>query len=268
MLHNLLTRENGLTCNNLETPKKYIDSFYDIHQESTINSARGVIPVICKYITPSNILDVGCGNGALLKVWKEFGINHVLGFDAEHINTEELLINKNEFKCIDLNKGFIVETKFDLVTCLEVAEHLTPESSDLFVESLCKSGNVILFSAAIPGQEGTLHLNEQYPDYWVTLFANNGFEVFDCIRFQIWNDDSISPWYKQNIFFFLNKNTKNNYPEISKGNSMPLKVIHPQLFEYKLAQVIHYKKNIKNPVAVFVYFIKKYLKGLINFIKK
>jgi 2-polyprenyl-3-methyl-5-hydroxy-6-metoxy-1,4-benzoquinol methylase len=59
-----------------------------------------------------------------------------------------------------------LEKEFDLVVSLEVAEHLPASAADQFVNTLVKHGKKILFSAAIPGQGGQDHLNEQWPDYW------------------------------------------------------------------------------------------------------
>ena len=71
---------------------------------------------------------------------------------------------------------------------LEVAEHIPPECADIFVESLTWGlAPVIMFSAAVPGQGGTLHLNEQWPAYWASKFAQHGYVLIDCLRPQLWD---------------------------------------------------------------------------------
>ena len=64
--------------------------------------------------------------------------------------------------------------RFDLVNCLEVAEHLDASRADSFVDDLCALGDVVVFSAAIPGQGGTHHVNEQFQSYWQERFRRNG----------------------------------------------------------------------------------------------
>ena len=86
-------------------------------------------------------------------------------------------------------------------TLLAPTEHMASESSaDAFVESIVRHGDTILFSAAIPGQVGQNHLNEQWPDYWQKKFAAYGFYFHDVIRPVIWNNNNVYWWYRQNIF--------------------------------------------------------------------
>ena len=43
------------------------------------------------------------------------------------------------------------------------------------VATITKHGDAVLFSAAIPGQGGQDHLNEQWPEYWQKKFEVNGY---------------------------------------------------------------------------------------------
>ena len=126
--------------------------------------------------------------GAWLSAWKEFGIKDIFGVDGDYIKEKELLIERENFLRADLEKGFKTTRQFDLVCCLEVAEHIQSNNADNFITSLCSLGDIILFSAAIPGQEGTLHYNEQYPDFWIELFAKHNFTAYDNIRQQVWTN--------------------------------------------------------------------------------
>jgi hypothetical protein len=64
---------------------------------------------------------------------------------------------------------------------------------------------VVLFSAAIPGQGGTGHVNEQWPKYWRQLFAARGFRLLDPIRPLVREDYRIKFWYRQNILMFASE---------------------------------------------------------------
>ena len=47
------------------------------------------------------------------------------------------------------------------------------------VEWLTASSDIVAFSAAITGQGGKGHVNEQSPDYWDNLFRECGFVRHD-----------------------------------------------------------------------------------------
>jgi hypothetical protein len=125
-----------------------------------------------------------------------------MGVDGDWVRQDMLKVRPNYFTAVDLCRPFDLKRRFDLVMSLEVAEHL-PESAAIdFVQSLSRHGDIILFSAAIPGQGGRNHLNEQWPPYWIDLFANLGYAKFDFIRGRIWDEPLVSPWYLQNILLF------------------------------------------------------------------
>ena len=63
----------------------------------------------------------------------------------------------------------------------------------------------VLFSAAIPDQGGMGHINEKWPTYWISLFEDRDYVCIDAIRKNIWNDDSIPWWYRQNALLFASK---------------------------------------------------------------
>ena len=70
---------------------------------------------------------------------------------------------------------------------------------------MCKLSDVVLFSAAIPGQGGTHHLNERWPSYWANLFGSAGYDVLDVVRANIWDDARVEWWYRQNLLVFGTK---------------------------------------------------------------
>ena len=141
------------------TPKTYQDNFFGFHSDDSFNSAKEVIPVVLQFIKPASVIDIGCGAGNWLYVWKQLGVTDFLGVDGSYVKAEDLIIDKNNFVSANLDNGFSIDRKFDLVISLEVAEHIKPENAEKFIASLCSLGDVIVFSAAIPGQDGTLHYN-------------------------------------------------------------------------------------------------------------
>ena len=83
--------------------------------------------------------------------------------------------------------------------CLEVAEHLPPERAESFIAELCELAPLVIFSAAIPGQGGINHLNEQWPDYWASLFWAFDYLVSGRFRYEIWELEQVENWYRQNL---------------------------------------------------------------------
>lgn len=121
------------------------------------------------------VLDVGCATGLYLASFEERGIGGI-GFEPARDEAEKA--------GLDISKEWIYDKPYDspergfhLTLCLEVAEHLPPEESETFIKNLCSSSDIIVFSAAQPGQGGKGHINCQSKEYWVELFQNNNFYV-------------------------------------------------------------------------------------------
>jgi SAM-dependent methyltransferase len=183
---------------------KYDSNFYIWVNKTSKESAKKIIPIINSILKPKNILDVGCGNGVWLSEWQKLeSVEKVTGIDGYYINRNDLFIKKNQFRPHDLTIPFDFRETFALVQSLEVAEHIPKKNADNFISSIQKHGDAILFSAAHPGQGGENHINEQPPEYWRDKFSKYGFEMYDCIRPKIKNDNSIAIWYRLNIFLFL-----------------------------------------------------------------
>ena len=141
-------------------------------------------------------------------------------------------IPRESFICQDLTEPVTNPERFDLAICIEVAEHLPEQSAKTLVDSLCSLSDFILFSAAIPGQGGLHHLNEQWQEYWVAQFQEKGFVAFDYIRPRIWNDSKIQFWYKQNILLFAKSKRSGELKE-PQGNCLNPNLVHPDLHAHK-----------------------------------
>ncbi|WP_175574467.1 class I SAM-dependent methyltransferase [Algoriphagus marinus] len=201
---------------------------YDL-QVYNKKSAEVVIPLLRSFQSFNSVLDVGCGIGTWLAIAKSNGIPIIRGIDGDYDDKSLLFsnISKKEFIATDLNKGFNLDQHFDIAICLEVVEHLVSDSAPIVVQSLVRHSDVILFSAAIPGQGGQNHINEQWPNYWAKLFEEHDFVFLDIIRPLIWNNPNVDFWYKQNIFLVV----KNTHELALKYSSSHLPLVHPELFE-------------------------------------
>src|SRR5204862_3532668 len=141
----------------------------------SLRSARAVVPLVMELVRPASVLDVGCGLGTWLAAFAEAGVADFLGMDGDYVDRAKLKIPAERFRAADLTNPPSPGRTFDLAVCLEVAEHLPEKASPRLVELLATAAPVVLFSAALPGQGGTRHINEQWPAFWQRLFAARGF---------------------------------------------------------------------------------------------
>jgi hypothetical protein len=137
----------------------------------------------------------------------------VQGIDGDYVDRERLEIPRECFTPFDLRSGIFECERKDLALCLEVAEHLPMRSADQLVRSLVKASPIVMFSAAVPGQGGTDHINEQWPSYWRKKFANHGYEPVDGIRPRILQNPKVEWWYRQNIMVFAAKEALERHPD-------------------------------------------------------
>jgi SAM-dependent methyltransferase len=180
----------------------YDEGFFAGHVEQSLRSARAVVPVIDRLFGPRSVVDVGCGLGAWLRAFSEVGIKQICGIDGDYVNRQNLLIPRAKFIPQDLSQPFEIPGRYDLAMSLEVAEHLSEEAGARLIHRLTQAAPLVMFSAAVPGQRGSHHINERWPAYWRSLFANQGFSLFDPIRPLIRDDSSVRWWYRQNLLLF------------------------------------------------------------------
>jgi len=181
----------------------YDQSFYDSFRDSSLRSAEVIVPLVMEWCGARSVVDVGCGLGIWLSVFLRSGVQRVLGLDGPHVTADELVIPADCFRSRDLARAEPVGETFDLAMSLEVAEHLPPPSADPIVGLLTSLAPVVLFSAAIPGQPGTHHVNAQWHDYWHRKFGQRGFVALDPLRPRLWHDEAVSLHYRQNLFLYV-----------------------------------------------------------------
>lgn len=220
----------------------YSSRFYRTYHAEVEASARAVAPLILEMTRARSVVDVGCGQGTWLSVFRELGVERVQGMDGSYVDRAALRIPAECFRAVDLahppsgGAGAAAPGSFELAMSLEVAEHLPPETADAFVAFLTSLAPVVVLSAAVPGQGGTGHVNEQWPDYWVARFAARGFAVADAIRPRIWSDRRVAAWYRQNLLVFVRNERLAEYPALAEAAARTrietLCVVHPELYAY------------------------------------
>ncbi|MFN3231997.1 MAG: class I SAM-dependent methyltransferase [Alphaproteobacteria bacterium] len=184
----------------------YGDDFYRSRRAETLYAAEQVLRLVRGRLDFGSIVDLGCGTGTWLAAALSQGTSQATGVEGGWISHDRLDDSRIELVTQDLEEPVLLDgRRVDLAMSLEVAEHLTPQRAKSFVGDLCSLSDVVLFGAAIPGQGGTNHINEQWQSWWAGLFAERGYLPVDLIRPRIWNDDAVPYWYQQNTLLYVNE---------------------------------------------------------------
>lgn len=212
----------------------YTKRFYEEHRNGATRSAEIMAPLVLQLLSVRSVVDIGCGDGSWLAVFRKLGIEDILGVDGEYVDRDLLQIPQDRFQPLDLTKPFRLERVFDLAISLEVAEHLSPNCAPAFVEGLTRLAPFVLFSAAIPFQGGEHHVNEQWPDRWAKLFKEHDYLPVDFIRKRVWHNDTVDWWYAQNTLLFAKGNRIESNAalkaEFEQTNLNQLCLVHPRTY--------------------------------------
>ena len=184
------------------TASLYPTDFYQNRRAHTAHAARRILAALPPGLPRRHVADIGCGTGTWLATALEDGATSAFGIEGAWVTTAMLDDARIDFAPQDLEQRF-TGPRVELALSLEVAEHLTPARADSFVADLVALSPAILFSAAIPGQGGVGHLNEQWQSWWAERFAAHRYAAYDVIRPAIWTDEDIPAWYRQNAVLYL-----------------------------------------------------------------
>jgi SAM-dependent methyltransferase len=215
-------------------------------------SAQEIVPLILDLVQPSSVIDVGCASGTWLASFRAHGVADILGVDGDYVERERLEIPSAAFRSCDLTQPLLLDRRFDLVVSLEVAEHLPGSCAGQFVDSLTRLGPVVLFSAAIPHQGGTHHVNEQWQDYWAARFRERGYVAVDWLRPQIWTNERVEYWYAQNAILYVEAAHLAAQPALraaaERSAGLPLAIVHPRRYAEVLALLDWPRKLVPSAV--------------------
>lgn len=167
----------------------YLDIIYDEHFyrkciEIEDPTSGYIVDILVRYFEPHSVIDIGCGPGIYLKEFETKGID-VVGFEGSKKAITMSLLNKGLIKYHDLRRPLKLYKEYDLCICFEVAEHIEKKYSNILVRTLAQLSNIVIFTAAPPGQGGRDHINEQSEQFWAKLFRENGFVLDNRLREKI-----------------------------------------------------------------------------------
>jgi hypothetical protein len=219
----------------------YSADFFRWYAGDSRHTAEVVVPLIIDLLHPDSAIDIGWGTGEWLAVMREHGVDNILGIDGDWIPQDQLCIPTERFLSIDLRRGFHLDRTFALAICAEVAEHLPAEAADGLVSGLTRAAPVLMFSAAIPGQGGTGHINEQWPGYWLNRFAIHDFVPVNYLRPRLWNDPRVAPYLAQNLILLVSRARlaadDRLRAKFESNRHLPMDVVHPAVYLNSLTQL-------------------------------
>ncbi len=191
---------------NVDLAAEYTPSYFAMFPPWQHEYTR-VADLLASELQFDSVLDLGCGAGFLLARLHELG-KTVVGVDGSiHAIAAAPPEIKDKVFLHDLTRPWLIHRQFDLVICTEVAEHLDGQFADLLVDTICqRSRRFAYFSAAVPGQGGTHHVNEQPHEYWIQKFAHRGFSLLavqtDSFRQKLAIPAPSITWFAQNSLIF------------------------------------------------------------------
>lgn len=167
--------------------------------------ANHVGEVLNDQFAPRSVIDFGCAVGAHLEPFHEAGIE-VRGVEGSKKAIEHAVIPQRKIVHHDLREKYDASRTYDLALSIEVAEHIPEKFSDTYVSTICEAGDVVVITAAPPGQGGTHHVNEQPPTYWIDKFEERGHTYDDELTESLSNSFEVdnSDWVKNNLLVFKN----------------------------------------------------------------
>jgi len=157
---------------------------------------------------PRSYLDLGSGTGAMVNMARKMGteaygvdlINGPEHWFIAHDLTQPLHLDRTEtgYRAADwLSRSWLGDDvpRFDLITCLEVAEHLPPDAHETLVDTIARhlrpkptmevDSGLVVFSAAPPGQAGEHHVGCRPAREWRAMFHERGISYRDDLTRQL-----------------------------------------------------------------------------------
>jgi hypothetical protein len=135
--------------------------------------------VIFKMFKPKTVVDFGCGTARtihrlFIKGCKVRGIEGSLNSAKNFIPIEVLSYVEQG----DVTEPIVLNDRYDVAICTEVAEHIPTNKSEQLIENLVNASDLIVFSAAGLGQTAPSHINLQTLNFWDDIFHKYGYGMY------------------------------------------------------------------------------------------
>lgn len=148
------------------------------HNESIIEFNRVVAENLVRELHPVAVLDVGCACGHLMSALRDNGVE-AYGIDSSSCALGNVREDHRKFVCRAALPDIVLPDSFpkryDLVTCIEVIEHMRDVHNRKSVMALTGLSDTVLFSSVPDDFDEPTHINVHPISFWCAEFAKAGF---------------------------------------------------------------------------------------------
>ena len=230
-----------LARSNANDSSAYGNDFFAGIAEGARRSANAVVLIIEELFAPRSLIDIGGGAGHWAAAFRAIGVADTLTVDGPWVPQSARVVPAESFREHDLSRPLALERQFDVAMSLEAAEHLSPDAAAGLIRVLTEAAPIVIFSAALPGQGGDGHINEQRASYWAKMFDEQDYACFTDLRSRAWHNEAIEVWYRQNLLCFIRRSElplwTDRLSEQREPDDPLLDVAHPDLVLRQRGQI-------------------------------
>src|SRR5262249_18466340 len=122
---------------------------------------------------PRSVFDAGCAHGFLVEALWDRGVE-ARGRDISTFAISQVRADVRSF-CEVGSIADSIDGAFDLVTCIEVLEHMPEEKALAPIPNIPAIAPTIVFSSSPTDLNEPTHVNVRPTIYWLRAFAQRGF---------------------------------------------------------------------------------------------
>ncbi len=165
---------------------------YDQHYFETYHTADGPVPYdrahpewlqffgavadrIVADIKPRRVLDVGCAKGFLVEALRDRGVE-AFGIDVSAYAIGEVRPDVRPY-CRVASATDPFDETYDLITCIEVLEHMDEAGGRRAIANICAAAGDVLFSSTPDDFTEPTHVNVRSRTWWIEQFAEQAFPL-------------------------------------------------------------------------------------------
>jgi 2-polyprenyl-3-methyl-5-hydroxy-6-metoxy-1,4-benzoquinol methylase len=176
----------------------YGDEFFK-KRVSYNKRSKILIESIVEMYHPSSYIDCGAALGDLVNEALNKQID-AYGVEGNELCFPYLQCPKEKMLIFDLSNPLLLDKKFDVLTCLEVAEHIEELFVDIFVENICKLSDILIISICDYGPTTKIHPTVKSHNWWIPKFQKHNFirQLEDEIKLKmLWEPIKSRPAVKE-----------------------------------------------------------------------
>ncbi|WP_210438368.1 class I SAM-dependent methyltransferase [Nocardioides xinjiangensis] len=122
---------------------------------------------------PRSVLDVGCARGLFVQALAAKGVE-ASGIDiSEHAIASAHADVRDRLRVASATAP--LGGRYDLVTFIEVIEHMSPADAQLALDNITAATDLVLFSSSPGDHDEPTHINTRPTAQWAAWFAERGF---------------------------------------------------------------------------------------------